>query len=298
MTPHSDDHVPVKQVAVLGLGRMGQALAGRLIDAGLETRVWNRTSRRAGDLIARGATEATSVPDAVAGADAVLVSLSGDDAVRNVLLPDGLPVPGLDGVLIDCSTVSPATSRAESDCYPGRFVAGPIAGAPQALASGTALLIVGGAAAAIDRARFVLEALSDSRQAAGEDAGTAAIIKLLNNFLLLGGLAVLADAVALAQANGFQDADLRDLLNTLPVVAPGLKNRIDGLLAAEHPAWFSVELGCKDLHLFAEVADHSGTRLGIAGAVRACYEQTIGLGLGDRDLSAVIETLRRAEPAP
>jgi 3-hydroxyisobutyrate dehydrogenase-like beta-hydroxyacid dehydrogenase len=300
MSNDPDQHI--MHVAVLGLGRMGQALAGRLIDGGHEITVWNRTAGRADDLLARGSREAASVADAVKGADAVLVSLSGDDAVRQVLLPDGDPVAGLDGVVIDCSTVGPVTSREESDRYPGQFVACPIAGAPQAVASGTALLIVAGAREAVGQAEHVLAALSDSRRAAGEDPGTAAVIKLLNNYLLLSGLAALADVVAVAQASGFDDADLRGLLTGLPTVAPALTNRIDGLLDAEHEPWFSVELGRKDLDLFAEVANQVGTRPGLAEAVQTGYQRATEAGLGDRDLTAVIEalrrdTLRRPEPS-
>ena len=285
-------------VAVLGLGRMGRALAGRLIDADHQITVWNRTRGRADDLIVRGATEAGSVAEAVDRADAVLVSLSGDDAVRQVLLPDGLPVTGLAGVVIDCSTVAPTTTRDEAEAYSGRFVACPIAGAPQAVQSGVALLIVAGAPEAVELAAPVLSAISGTRQDAGEDPGTAAIIKLLNNYLLLAGLAVLSDVVAVGQANGFQPDDLRELLNNLPVVAPALKNRIDGLLEDRHEPWFSVELGSKDLRLFAEMADRAGVRLGLGDTVRARYHETSELGLGDRDLSAVIETIRRAPTEP
>jgi len=280
-------------IAVLGLGRMGQALAGRLLDAGHRVTVWNRTAGRADDLVASGAIEASSVSEAVAGADAVLVSLSGDDAVQQVLLPDGAPVAELTGVVIDCSTVAPATSRLAADHYRDRFVACPIAGAPQAVQSGTARLIVAGPAPAIQRSNPVLESLSDSRQDAGDDAGTAAIIKLLNNYLLLSGLVVLADAVAVGQASGFSDSDLAGLLNELPVIAPGLKNRIDGLLTDHHDPWFSVDLASKDLRLFAELADHAGLQLGALDAAQASYRTASEHGLGQRDLTSVIESVRR-----
>jgi 3-hydroxyisobutyrate dehydrogenase-like beta-hydroxyacid dehydrogenase len=280
-------------IAVLGLGRMGQALAARLLDAGHRVTVWNRTAGRADRLVAGGAIEANSVSGAVAGADAVLVSLSGDDAVLQVLLPDGEPVTRLAGVVIDCSTVAPATSRLAADRYRDRFVACPIAGAPQAVQSGTARLIVAGAAPAIQRANPVLESLSDSRQDAGDDAGTAATIKLLNNYLLLSGLVVLADAVAVGQASGFSDSDLAGLLNELPVIAPGLKNRIDGLLSDHHDPWFSVDLASKDLRLFAELADQAGLRLGVLEAAQASYRAAGEHGLGQRDLTAVIESVRR-----
>lgn len=280
-------------IAVLGLGRMGQAIAARLLDAGHRVTVWNRTAGRADDLVAGGAIEANSVSEAVAGAEAVVVSLSGDDAVQQVLLPADEPLTGLAGVVIDCSTVAPTTSRLEADRYRDRFVACPIAGAPQAVQSGTARLIVAGPAPAIQRANPVLESLSDSRQDAGDDAGTAAIIKLLNNYLLLSGLMMLADAVAVGQASGFSDSDLAGLLKELPVIAPGLKNRIDGLLSDRHDPWFSVELASKDLRLFAELADQAGLRLGALEAAQASYRAAGEHGLGQRDLTAIIESVRR-----
>jgi 3-hydroxyisobutyrate dehydrogenase-like beta-hydroxyacid dehydrogenase len=281
------------RIAVLGLGRMGQALAGRLLGAGHQVTVWNRTAGRADDLVADGATEAASVSDAVTGANAVLVAFSGDQAVRQVLLPNDQPIAELAGVVIDCSTVAPKTSRLEAESYPDRFVACPIAGAPQAVQSGAGRLIVAGSAPAIERAKPVLDALSDSRQNAGEDAGAAAIIKLLNNYLLLCGLVVLADVVAVGQANGFDDDELAALLKELPVIAPGLENRIDGLLDDRHEPWFSVELGSKDLRLFTELADQAGLRLGVLEAARTRYRETAELGLDQRDLTAVIEPLRR-----
>lgn len=278
--------------AVLGLGKMGVALAGRLLDAGHDLSVWNRSQGRADELTARGATEATSVADAVAGKDFVLVSLTGDDAVREVLHPDGQPVPGLDGVVIDCTTVSADLSREESEWYPDRFVACPIAGAPQAVEAGNALLIVGGAPDAIANVDPVLTAISESRHSAGDDPSTAAIMKLLNNYLLLAGLAALADTTATAQALGIADDDVRSLFNDLQVIAPGVKNRINATVGTDHEAWFSVKLGSKDLRLFADLADRAGLQLDLADAVRSRYEQAIDQGFGDADLSAVVETLR------
>ncbi len=279
--------------AVLGLGRMGRALAGRLLDAGHDISVWNRSSGKAADLIERGAVEAGSVAEAVSGKEFVLVSLTGDDAVRAVLNPDGRPVSELGGVLIDCTTVSADLSRDEAEWYPGRFVACPIAGAPQAVEAGSALLLVGGPADAIAKVDPVLTAISETRHEGGDEPATAAIMKLLNNYLLLAGLAALADATATAQGLGLDDAAVRSLFNDLQVIAPGVKNRIDATVGTDHEAWFSIELGSKDLRLFADLADRAGVHLDLADTVRARYQQAIDQGFGDDDLSAVIETLRR-----
>jgi 3-hydroxyisobutyrate dehydrogenase-like beta-hydroxyacid dehydrogenase len=281
------------RVAVLGLGRMGRSIAGRLLAGGCQLAVWNRSPGRDTELVERGARRADSVEDAVRGAEVVVCSLAADEAVSEVLLPGGAPIAGLTGVVVDCSTVAPGTSRILAGRYPERFVASPIAGGPQAVESGQALLIVAGAPGAVDAAREVLDALCDNRRDAGPDVGAAAVIKLLNNFLLLAGLAALADVVAVAQASGFADDDLRDLLADVPVVAPGLSNRIEGLFTEDHAGWFSVDLGAKDLRLFGELAQGVGISPGLTDTVRARYEAASGIGLGDRDLTAVIETLRR-----
>lgn len=85
------------QRAVLGMGRMGQALAGRLIKCGHELTIWNRSPHKAPDLVERGATEARSVADALDGAELVLASLSNDDAVRAVAFGDEGVRPNLPG---------------------------------------------------------------------------------------------------------------------------------------------------------------------------------------------------------
>ncbi len=283
------------QTTVVGLGRMGRAIAGRLLEAGHDVTVWNRSAGKADKLVDRGAHEAKSVAAACAGKEVVLVSLTGDDAVREVVIPDDQPIAGFDGVLIDCSTVSPALSRIEADRYQNRFVACPIAGAPQAVDAGSALLIVGGAPDPVATVEPVLGAISESRRSAGDDPGAAAVIKLLNNYLLLAGLAVLADAVAVAQSVGLADDDVRSLFEDLPMVPAGLKNRVESLVGSDHEAWFSVDLGSKDLGLFTTLASEAGVHPGLLDAAATRYRQTSELGLGDRDLTAVIETLRRGK---
>ncbi len=271
---------------------MGQALAHRLLEADQELVVWNRSPGRADELAGDGAQVADSVAAAVDGADVVLTSLTGDDAVRDVLLPGGAAVPGLDAVVIDCSTVAPATSHALAAAYPERFVAAPIAGAPQAVLAGKALLLVAGPPAAVESADAVLSAISGARVDAGPDPGRAAFVKLLNNYLLLAGVAVLADVVSVGQAAGLEPEFLADLLRALPVVAPGVAVRVEGLLGTDHDPQFTVELGIKDLGLVDTAAQEAGRRLGLLPAIREPYQQAVEAGLRERDISAVIEAFR------
>lgn len=278
-------------VAVLGLGRMGRAIATRLVVAGHEVRIWNRSDVAVSDLTDLGAVRAQSVADAVNGADIVLSSLAADDAVRTIFLPGDQPIPELTGVLVDCSTVSPELSRELGRQYKDRFVASPIAGAPPAVEAGTALLIVAGSSGAVDRATPVLADLSTTQRNAGTDPGAAANLKLIMNYLLLTGVAMLADVVSVARKAGFDDATVSDLLKNSAMVAPGLHNRVNSLIGHEHEGWFSVELGIKDVRLFGDLAGASGARLGLLDAVLGQYTAASQLIGPDPDITAVVETL-------
>ncbi len=101
-------------IAVLGLGRMGHALAQRLLDEGHHVVVWNRSPGRAGDLVGAGAREAQSIADAAGAAEVAVTILADDDAVQHVALGDsGVRAALPDGALyVDASTVAPTTSDA------------------------------------------------------------------------------------------------------------------------------------------------------------------------------------------
>ncbi len=288
------------RIAVLELGAMGSAIAGRLLDAGHELHVWNRTAARAEPLTARGAILEASPGAAVGSVDVAVTSLADDAAVLGV-------VGGDDGVagclqpsamLVDMSTVSPETSRALARAVDGRFCDTPILGAPQAVASGQATILVGGPDELVDRAMPLLRQLS-ARQLRCGPAGSGTTLKVVANLLLLGQLSVLSEAVATAQANGVDDRLIAELGRT-PLVAPALHNRLDDVIHGDHEGWFSARLGHKDVRLARNLAAAGGLDLAVAATVEALFDQAIAAGLGDRDITAVVEAVRarRVTEAP
>jgi 3-hydroxyisobutyrate dehydrogenase-like beta-hydroxyacid dehydrogenase len=280
------------RIAVLGLGGMGSAIAGRLLDAGHSLRVWNRTPERADQLVARGAERAGSPVEAVRGTKAAITSLSDDEAVRSVVLGSDGVVHGLgaEAVLVDMSTVSPETSRAIGDALNGRFVDAPILGGPPAVRAREATPLLGGDPRLLERLAPVFGEIS-TRQLHCGPIGSGVTVKIVANLLLLGQLGVLAEAVATAQASGVADDLIRQLGRT-PLVAPALHNRLDDVIAGEHQGWFSARLGQKDVRLARSLAANGGLDLAVAAAVDALYEDAITGGLGDRDIAAVVEAVR------
>jgi 3-hydroxyisobutyrate dehydrogenase-like beta-hydroxyacid dehydrogenase len=279
------------RIAVLGLGQMGRALATRLVTQGHDVTVWNRSPGRASGL---GATEAPDRAAAVAGAAVVMSFLTNDDAVIDVLLPVGelLPLdPG--AVVVECSTVSPATTRSLAVAYHDQLVACPVLGSPGALEAGQAALAVAGPSDLVDGLAPLWSDLSARVLRCGEDPGLALVLKLVSNYLLMGGVALLSEAVVAGQRAGLGNDLLTTVLSASPLVAPALHNRLDDLIAGDHAGWFPTPMGAKDVHLLLELAAAHSTVLPVGQAVEARYAEAAASGLADLDITAVIELARR-----
>jgi 3-hydroxyisobutyrate dehydrogenase len=275
------------RVAVLGQGRMGAAIAGRLVEDGHTVVVWDRTAERTAPLVARGAEAAASVGEAVARVDVAITSLSNDDAVREVALgPHGVvDSAGAGGALYaDASTISPDLSRELSLAYPD-FVSMPVSGSPEVVASGEAVFLAGGPEASLQRLEPVLRSLSPNHRTYPE-ARLAAVAKLAVNTVLLAGLVSLAEGLAVGRAGGLSDDQLRTLLAESPMVGPGLRRRFEPLLTGSGPTLWTVALGAKDLGLALELAG-ADQSVPVVAAVKERYEQATAEGLGGEDGAAV-----------
>ena len=168
-----------------------------------------------------------------------------------------------------------------------------------AVLGGEATYLIGGPRAHHDRARPVYETLADEnhRRYVGDDPTVASTLKLISNYLLLAGIASLAEAVATAQAAGLDETLIRDYFSRLPLVAPGLRNRLDDIISGEHRGWFPTRLGAKDVRLAEELARFHGLQLPLADSVKRRYEEAMTDGWADADISAVVELVRRQRAA-
>src|SRR5437588_8587173 len=194
-------------VGVLGMGRMGRALAARLLKGGHRVTVWNRSPGKADDVVSAGAREAETIADAASCVDVVISILANDEAVGAVALGELRPVIGETVVYVDSSTVSPQLSG-ELEAAFGRFVAMPILGNPEAVWSGQAVLLAGGDADVVETLEPVLASLSETVRRY-ETAPLALAAKLTNNLLLLSEVAALAEACAVGRSGGLSEYQLR-----------------------------------------------------------------------------------------
>jgi 3-hydroxyisobutyrate dehydrogenase len=279
-------------IAVLGMGRMGQALARRLLGGGHSVVVWNRSPGKADEVVAAGATEAGSVAEAVKAAEVVITSLTADEAVRAVAFGEGglRAAIGAEAVYADASTVSPAMSEELAAAFP-RFVALPILGPPAGVESGKAVYLAGGDPSAVERLEPILATLADTvrRYDTPAKAGHA---KLASNLMLLAEVAALAEAITVARSGGLTDDQIRVLLGEGAMLAPGVKNRFEGVLHGEMEAWWSAALGAKDARLAAEAATAAGVDLPLARTVQGLYDEAAAAGTEDDDIVAVARRYR------
>ncbi len=276
------------RIAFCGLGRMGVPMAARLLDAGHELRVWNRTPAKAGALVDAGATEAASPAEAGAGAEVVVTMLADPAAVDDVVSAADLRAGT---TLVEMSTIGPDAVRSLATRLPegvGMLDAPVLGSIPQAT-EGTLKIFVGGDAAVFERCRPALEAMGTPRYLGPLGAGAA--MKLVANSTLGALMTGLAEALALADGLGLVEADVLDILTESPigVTAKGKRPLIESGVYTPN---FTLGLAAKDLRLVMEAAEAAGVELRVAAAARSWLERADEHGLGDLDYSAVIADVR------
>ena len=291
-----------RRVAILGIGRMGGAMAGTLRRARFDVTLWNRT-RSAAEAVAThvGAEVAASAREAVAKADVVISSLADDAAVQAVYTGTVGAAAGLrEGtVVLETSTIAPQTVREIRPAIEARGAAlldAPVSGSVSLVEKGGLTIMVGGDAAALERARPVLDALAAKLFHVG-DLGAGATMKLAVNALVHGINVALSEALVLAEKAGVTRSTAYDVFSAGAGAAPFvLYKRAAFEHPEETPVAFSLDLGAKDLDLILGLAARVAARMDQAVVNRATQRAAIAAGLGSRDISAIATFLRSRGP--
>lgn len=285
-------------VAVVGLGLMGTAIAGWLLAAGLDVRVWNRTRSRAEALLSRGARW---TDDPLGECGHVVVSLFDGAAVRAVLEPllAGSP-PGR--VVVDTSTVDPGSAAALATAARARDVVwldAPIVGSSVQTARGEATVLVGGEPADVESCGWLWAILGGRVRHVGPP-GAATRMKLVTNLVLGLNRAALAEGLVLAEALGIDPGAALGALRDGPAASRQMDTKGPKMVAGDFTVQARLAQHLKDVGLILRAADDAGLPLPLADAHRRILERACELGLGDLDNSAVIGAYRSpgAPPRP
>jgi 3-hydroxyisobutyrate dehydrogenase-like beta-hydroxyacid dehydrogenase len=288
----SSPAAPWPATAFLGLGALGAPMARRLLAAGVPLTVYNRTAAAAAPLQEAGATVAADPAAAVEGAQLVVVCLSDDQAVRQVLLEqERAAIHGLaaGSLVIDCSTIAPATSVALAEALAARGVASvdaPVTGGTEGARAGTLSVLVGGAPPEVERARPLLN-LMGSRITHFGPIGSGQQVKALNQVLVAGSYAAVAEAMALGHRLGLPLDQVREALRHGAAGSWALEHRAINMLNDHYPLGFRLALHRKDLAIALQAAEAAGLGLPVTERVAAMEDALIAAGHGDLDVSVL-----------
>jgi len=277
------------KVAFIGLGRMGQAMALRLLAAGHDLVVWNRTPDRLGELRELGATIVDSVGLASAPGNPVITMLANDDALTEVAygpggLLESLP-PG--GLHIAMGTHRSDTIRSLSVAHAETgqvLVAAPVLGRPTAVAAGQLSIIAGGPSDAIARAQPLFEALGKRTFDAGSDPAAASLLKLINNMVLACAIEVMGEAFSLVEKAGADPEALRNVLTEGLFSSPAYTGYSRAIIDRSwDTVGFTAALALKDVDLALATGAANGVPLPSAEVCRDRLSRAIADGDSERD---------------
>lgn len=289
-------------VAFMGLGRMGAGMASRLLGAGHQLRVYNRTRSRADVLAKQGASVHATAKDACVGVDAVLSMVSDDAASRSLWLgADGVFAAELaPGTLaIECSTLSHdwvLELAEEARRRRVRYIDAPVTGLPDMAAAGELTMLVGAEAEDLQAARPILSAFSKQTIHFGA-VGTGTAYKLMINLLGAIQIASLAEGMALAERAGLNLQTVADAISTGQAASPQVVRNARRIVDGNHDenVLFTPELRLKDVRYALQLARKLGLDAPFGTVANAAYARLCQLGFGQANESRIIEVARSGE---
>jgi 3-hydroxyisobutyrate dehydrogenase-like beta-hydroxyacid dehydrogenase len=279
------------KIAFLGLGMMGTPMATRLIEAGHDLTVWDRTDQKTKALVDRGAMAADSPAEAAVGVEVAITMLANPQALERVVFEGGLArALGRGQVLMDMSTVGPDEIRSLRERVPEGVIVvdAPVRGSVPEAIGGKLDIFVGATDEGFERVREVLVPLGTVHHVGGPGAGAAA--KMVTNAALGAAIAAVGEALSLGEIFGLDHSVVLDVLADSPV-GPTARAKRANIESDTYPPSFKLSLALKDMRLVTEAAVGAGRDLKLAEASRAWLDEAAEAGAGDLDFSAVVATI-------
>lgn len=281
------------KIGFIGVGIMGSGMAANLVRAGHDVVVWNRTRSKAETL--EGVAVATTPVEVAKACPLVMICVSDTPDVREVVEGEGGVLEGIESgaVIVDHSTISPSATVQLAEAAADRgasWIDAPISGGSEGAERGTLSIMVGGAAADVERIRPYLEAYGTSITHVG-GVGAGQTVKLVNQILVVINQWAASEALLLAQAAG---VDLEAALAAVEGGAAGswmLSNRGPQMIRRDWRPGFTIDLQQKDLRLVLEAADELGLALPGTALVYQMYRALQRRGLGSDGNHALVKAL-------
>lgn len=274
---------------------MGTPMATNLAKAGFPLVVWNRTASKVEPLVRVGAKVGKSPAHVAAEADVVITMVSQPTDVEQVVLgPEGV----LDGikrgtVLIDMSTVSPATSRTLAGAVTttqAEFLDAPVVGSKGSATEGALVILVGGLPTTLERCRPVLSAMGKTIIHAG-GVGMGSALKLATNLMLAHLAAGFAEGLLFVERAGLAPQRYFEVLEASTFHSPWYRTKGGTMVKREFAAHFALKHMHKDLRLMGELAEEVKAPLPVTDAIERLFAQAAASGHSESDYSAILAHL-------
>jgi 3-hydroxyisobutyrate dehydrogenase-like beta-hydroxyacid dehydrogenase len=288
------------RIGFIGLGRMGQGMASRLLGGGHELLVYNRTAGKTADLAKAGAKVAANLAEVSRDRDLVFAMVADDTALEAITLgPGGVrEVLPKSAIYVSMGTHSAGTIKAIDAALKANgqtFVAAPVLGRPDAAAAGQLVIVAAGPADAVKKCEPVFGLMGRKTMDAASAPEAAIAIKLANNFVLGCAVETMAEAFALVRKYGVNPQVFYDVMTEGLFAAPAYK--VYGKLIVDSSydkPGFTVKLGLKDIKLALAAAELVGVPLPSGSVVRDRLVGAIGHGDGDKDWAVLGKEQARA----
>lgn len=284
-----------RKLAFIGLGTMGVPMAQRLVEAGFEVTVHNRTREK--ELEVAGAKRAASPKEAATGQDVVFTMVSDTPDVVSVIMGEDGALGGMGegSVLIDMSTISPSVTQelAAKLAQKGvEMLDAPVSGGSEGAQQGTLAVMVGGKAEVLEGVREVLAHLAKTVTYVGP-SGSGQLVKAINQVVIAGTYAAVAEGMALGLAAGLE---MDAVVKAIAGGAAGswvLENRSGNMIRGEYPLGFRTRLHHKDLGIALAAAQDLGVTLPVTQLVEGLEAKLIEQGYGEEDVSNIARAVRK-----
>jgi len=279
-------------IGFIGMGHMGSHMAQRLLDAGYQVTVYDRTEEKAKALGQRGALVAPTPKELAANCQVVMACVTNDEAQQDVMFGPDDALAGVHGgsMIIDLSTVSPHASRrlyqaAKEKGVP--MIDAAVSGSVPQVDQGSLVIFVGGEQTTYQQCKPLLDVLGKNSFYMGA-SGMGTTMKLVVNTLLGLGMQALAEAIALGEKAGVEKGLLLDVLGQTAVLTPGQKSKLENVRREQYPTNFALSLMHKDLSLVLSRAYDVSVSMPTTAAAQQMYTAAMAKGM-DEDFSIMIK---------
>lgn len=287
----------MEKIAFLGLGIMGYNVAANLLKHGYPVTVYNRTAERADGLVKQGAQQAATPKEAVTGADVIMIMVSDDKAIQDMVFGQNGVLEGVHAgqVAIDLTTCLPKTSLCEAAAFNDKgvqFLDAPVFGSKGESRDAGLWIVVGGPRELFDRMLPIFKCISATQHYMGEN-GKGTSMKLVGNLVVASQLEALGEAMTLATKAGLKAEDVLGVLHVTDFKSPIFDGVGDALARRDFSPSFYLKLMLKDANLISSFAQDLNVSLPASAATREVIKAAVNKGWGDENASAMIKVIEQ-----